>query len=154
MPSSPASRSASWGTPAPGAGPWPWWGTWSASGATSFLWGQAGRQLGAFEGALLRLSRGFPVGAAMEYFNERYAELAADLGAALEQAELADAEGARGQRERATAVDLELAGLWTAHNDARSYVVLGDPAVRLPFSLTPSGSPLHPPPGTLGGGRG
>lgn len=87
---------------------------------SSFLWDRSIDQLSTFESALARLLDGYPVGAAMEFFNERYAELATSLSSNLEDLKF--------NRK----VDpLELANTWTANNDARGYVVLGDPAVRL-----------------------
>ena len=74
-----------------------------------------------FASTLDRLLNGWPVGTSMDFFNMRYAAIATELAYLYDH--LADPP-ARDEVYR-------LAELWTAHNDARNVIVLGDPAVRL-----------------------
>lgn len=83
----------------------------------SFYWPRSGQQLPAFRDALSRLLEGKPLGWAMESFNLRYAELAVDLFERPSSGTHDD--------------ELEEVALSTAFLDARNYVVLGDPAVRI-----------------------
>lgn len=98
----------------------------------SFLWRGMAAQLHVYESTLGEILRGSRVGAAMEYFGQRYAEIGAALSSALEPV----VGGA--------ATDLSLLKLWIAHNDARSFILLGDPAVRL-VPAAPAPAPAAPP---------
>lgn len=91
----------------------------------AFDWPQAVRTvdvdtLTAFESVFEALFEGHSVGAATEFFNQRYAELSSALTMETEEVKYG-----------AEPDILSVSGLWTANNDARSYIVLGDPAVRL-----------------------
>ncbi len=94
----------------------------------SFSWPKAGPQTTVFESTLTALLDGYPVGAALEYFNLRYAELATELTRRLDLIDMGKRYDAR-----------ELVRLWAMHHDARGYVIVGDPAVRL--SLSDKGTP-------------
>jgi hypothetical protein len=90
---------------------------WKSEGNTTFI------------NTVSRLVRGHTVGSAMEFFNVRYAQAAADLvDALLNPAGLSDR-----QRER----------LMIETIDIRNYIILGDPAVRLPVdALVPDERPV------------
>lgn len=98
----------------------------------SFLWRGMSAQLQVYESTLGEILRGSRIGAAMEYFGQRYAEIGAALSSALEPV----VGGA--------STDLSLLKLWIAHNDARSFALLGDPAVRL-VPAVPAPAPAAPP---------
>ncbi len=89
----------------------------------AFSWPRAGEQTTTFEEVVGQVMEGRPVGLALDPLNGRYAEIASDLSQMMEDLHF-----------QVPVDERELAGLWTANNDARAYVLLGDPAVRLPLA--------------------
>lgn len=80
-----------------------------------------------FESFCQQLLEGFPVGLAMDWMNERFAEMSTRLTEVLD----AYKKDPLPEGERSAEDEELLADLWRANNDARNFVVLGDPAVRL-----------------------
>jgi len=86
----------------------------------SFLWPGVGEQVDAYREMLRRLLDGAPVGWAVEVMNDRFAWLSAHLDMEREAVDYGKVPD-----------ELTLSNLWTARNDARNSIVLGDPAARL-----------------------
>ena len=77
------------------------------------------------------LTDGLPVGAAMRWMNGRYAELSTELTDALDKL----GEPLNEDVDSAAPHHVRLRNLRRATNDARNYVVLGDPAIRLAVKM-------------------
>jgi hypothetical protein len=91
------------------------------------LWGSSsdwqgpGQQASLYATGMKRALEGYPIGLALEEFNERYAEFAMHLRTQLGFIQFG------GSPDRT-----ELARLWAYGSDMRNFILLGDPAVRLP----------------------
>lgn len=114
--------------------------------AFSFLWEELWEQTGqpnltVFESTFQRLMAGEPVGYALEYFNERYAELSTMLH---EEREGELFKISRGKLVNDESRQRALIHLWTANNDARGYIIVGDPAVRLALADDGQAEPAQP----------
>jgi hypothetical protein len=88
--------------------------------AYSFLGDKGGSQTQGFRDVLGRLMRGDRIGQATDVFNMRWASLSAQLA----EAQLDLKFGGQ------TPLD-KLGRMWVARDDARNFMILGDPAVRL-----------------------
>ena len=88
--------------------------------------------LAAFQSSLAALMGGQRIGAALDYFNQRYAELATAL-----------VEQIKDFRAGRVGFGARLVETWTLLNDARNYLLLGDPAVRLAPVTRLAGGPAE-----------
>jgi len=97
----------------------------------SFLWPDVEDHTDTFRSTLEATLTGVPVGHAFEYFHRRYQDLNDYLTGSHEDSLINQYYGGHADL-------LEMASTWTARNDARAYVLYGDPAVRLKWASMPA----------------
>jgi hypothetical protein len=87
----------------------------------SFQGGRGAPQIQEFRDVMIRVMRGDRIGQCTDQFNLRWAVLSTELADARRQQEVFPGQVS----------DPVLANQWVARDDARNYLILGDPAVRL-----------------------
>ena len=95
--------------------------------AYSFRSGDKVAQIDSFRDATARILRGDRVGNAMDQFNQRWATLSERLADLQEHWSLRDTTDFDFETQTAK----QISTLWVARDDARNYIVFGDPAVQL-----------------------
>jgi hypothetical protein len=101
----------------------------------SFQGGRGAPQIQEFRDVMIRVMRGDRIGQCTDQFNLRWAVLSTELADARRQQEVLPGQVS----------DPVLANRWVARDDARNYLILGDPAVRLRVQdMTPQGEPQNP----------
>jgi hypothetical protein len=110
---------------------------WTASFKVPGVSGPEGRDLQGFEQLLSLLMRGYPLGAALEEMNSRYAQYSTELTDEIYPVIHHNLTFTDDLKRKA-------ARLWTANHDARNYIVVGDPAVRLMLSDRETALAEHP----------
>jgi len=90
----------------------------------SFLWLDAEPQLQAYFSVLHEITAGVPVGHAFRHLSQRYAQLAVHAASAARRICRASAR----QDVEARPLNLHDFKLWAAYEDARGYILVGDPA--------------------------
>jgi hypothetical protein len=88
---------------------------------SSFKGSPAGEGCDVFRHCLQRLLQGHTIGWAMQHFNQAYSTLTSQLDPLWQ-----------GIQRREPVDYARLARYWTMSNDARNFILLGDPAVRVP----------------------
>ncbi|MGD8966813.1 MAG: hypothetical protein PVI07_04830 [Anaerolineae bacterium] len=97
----------------------------------------APRDLHAFKEPLRLLMLGFPLGAALEDMNSRYAQYSIQITQDL-------FPGMHHGTTCTDALKMKVARLWTANNDACNIIIVSDLAVRLPVGQTEMEVEVHP----------
>lgn len=98
---------------------------------TSSFGSRGGKGIFYFESFFKHLLDGFPVGLAMDWIHERFAELSTELTDVLDKYKDHEYTDSLSEDSEQVPEHHRMVRLWRALNDARNLIVLGDPAVRL-----------------------
>jgi hypothetical protein len=98
---------------------------WGCSISYSRRTRKGNNHLATYRAAIKRLMDGHPAGSALEWFDQKYGEISTALTQAMEERKF----------KMPHAPDIyQVMSLWLANNDARNYVIIGDPAARMPVA--------------------